>query len=112
MIPRIKKLYAKIGVLGVGHQVYWNQFDGLLEEMHRKQNVLIEKLKLNKVDTINLGLIDNAKSAYAKIPEIKSSDIDVLFIDMCTYATSSVIGIIFKEINIPIVMIALQPLKA
>jgi L-arabinose isomerase len=36
----------------------------------------------------------------------------VLFVDMLTYATSSVIGAILSQIDLPIVLVALQPLSA
>ena len=111
-IPRRKPLTAKIGVLGVGHYVYWPQFDGLLEQMKRKQDVLIGKVKSNDVEVIDFGLVDDAKSAYAVVPQIKAADLDLLFIDMVTYATSATIGTVFREIDVPMVMVALQPLAA
>ena len=33
MIGRRKPLYAKVGVFGVGHAVYWDQFPGLYEKL-------------------------------------------------------------------------------
>ena len=36
VIARRKPLTAHVGVFGVGHHTYWPQFEGLLEEMHRK----------------------------------------------------------------------------
>lgn len=111
-IPRRKPLTAKIGVLGVGHHVYWPQFEGLLDEMKRKQDVLIGKVKNNGVEVVDFGLVDDAKSAYAIVPKIKAADLDLLFIDMVTYATSATIGTVFREIDVPMVMVALQPLAA
>lgn len=112
MIKRIKPLKANVGVLGVGHKNYWAQFEGLLEGVKRKQHVFTEMVKKNDVIVFDFGISDCAESAYKMIPEIKSANLDLLFIDMVTYATSSSIGAIFKEINVPMVMVALQPLKA
>ena len=111
-ISRRKPLTAKVGIIGVGHHIYWQQFDGLLNEMHRKKNILSQKIKANNVDIIDFGIIDNAESAYTNIPRIKAANLDLLFIDMCTYATSATVGVIFREITCPIVMVALQPLTA
>lgn len=111
-IPRRKALTSKIGVLGVGHHVYWPQFEGLLDEMKRKQDVLVDKVKSNGVEVIDFGLVDDANSAYAIVPKIKAADLDLLFIDMVTYATSATIGTVFREIDVPMVMVALQPLAA
>ncbi|MEN8137718.1 MAG: L-fucose/L-arabinose isomerase family protein [Bacteroidota bacterium] len=111
-VDRIKPLTAKIGIYGVGHYNYWPQFPGLLEEMHKKMDILADKVRGNGVEVVDFGIGDDAESAYRIVNDIKASGIDMLFIDMVTYATSSTIAIIFRELNIPMVTIALQPLKA
>jgi len=111
-IDRRKPLTARVGIVGVGHDKYWPQFDGLLDEMHRKLHQFDEKVKANDVETVSFGLLDSAEAAYAALPKMKAADIDVLFIDMVTYATSSTFGIIARDLNVPIVLAALQPLKA
>ena len=111
-VPRRKPRTAKIGVFGVGHYNYWPQFEGLLEEMHRKQAVLVEKLKKNDVEITDFGLIDNAEGAYALLPKLKAADLDLIFCDMVTYATSSTFGILIRDLDIPIVLVALQPRRA
>jgi L-arabinose isomerase len=111
-IERIKPLYARVGILGVGHHTYWSQFDGLLKEMQHKLSVFESLVKKNGVETHNLGISDCAETAYRLAPEIKSANPDLLFIDMLTYATSSSIATIFREIDTPKVLVALQPQKA
>ncbi len=111
-VERRKPLTARVGILGVGHHVYWPQFPGLLEELQGKQKVFERKVKAHGVETLDFGLVDNAETAYAALPKIKGADLDLLFIDMVTYATSSTIGCIFRELQVPMVMVALQPLSA
>ena len=111
-IERIKPLTAKIGIYGVGHHTYWSQFEGLLDVMHEKLQFFEGMVRSNGVEVVNFGIGDNAESAYRIVEDIHTSGIDMLFIDMLTYATSSAIGIVFKEVNVPMVMIALQPLRA
>lgn len=111
-VGRLKPLTANIGILGVGHKPYWSQFEGLVEELKKKQQVFISLLQSNEVETYNFGISDCAETAYSLVPEIKSANLDMLFIDMVTYATSSSIAAIFREINVPTVLVALQPLKA
>ncbi len=112
IIPRRKPLTANIGVYGVGHHAYWPQFDGLLDELKRKQNRLIEKLNRHNVTVTDFGIVDDAKSAYALVPKLKAADLDLIFCDMLTYATSSTFGVVIREMDIPIVLVALQPLEA
>jgi L-arabinose isomerase len=111
-IERRKPLTAKVGIVGVGHHTYWGQFDGLLDEMHRKLSQFDEKVKANGVETVTFGLLDNAETAYEALPKMKAADIDILFIDMVTYATSSTFGVLARNLNVPIVLVALQPLRA
>jgi L-arabinose isomerase len=112
IVKRIKPLTANIGIVGVGHKPYWAQFEGLLEELKKKQKVFFELVQANDVKVYDFGISDCAETAYALVPEIRSANLDLLFIDMVTYATSSSIAAIFKEIDMPIVLVALQPLKA
>lgn len=111
-INRYKPLQGRAGLIGVGHHTYWHQFDGLLDEMHRKMGVLHKELESNGLNVVNFGLVDDAPSTYAAVPRILAADIDVLFVDMVTYATSSTFGVICREIRVPIVLVALQPLTA
>ena len=108
-IERRKPLTARIGVFGVGHYTYWKQFDGLLEEMHTKQDAFIEKVNMHEVEVIDFGLVDDAKGAYSLLPKLKAASLDLVFCDMVTYATSSTIGVIFRELDVPIILVALQP---
>ncbi|HBC89420.1 MAG TPA: arabinose isomerase [Lentisphaeria bacterium] len=111
-IARKKPLIANVGVFGVGHHTYWSQFDGLLDDLKKKLKVFEDKVAKNDVKVFDFGIVDNAQSAYKLVPKLKAADLDLIFIDMVTYATSSTIGAIFREVNVPMVMVALQPLKA
>ena len=111
-VERRKPLTARVGIMGVGHYTYWDQFDGLLDVMHQKMDTFEKKVAKNGVETINFGLSDRAQHAYEMLPKIKAANIDLLFVDMVTYATSSSIGAILNEIDVPIVLVVLQPLEA
>lgn len=100
----------KIGVVGVGHHTYWGQFPGLLEEMYKKQDIFIEKLP-DYVDIVDFGLIDDAEKAYKAERSMRAANLDLLFCDMVTYATSGTFAVIMRNLNIPIVLVALQPLQ-
>lgn len=109
-----KETSPRIGVFGVGYFKYWNQFEGLLDAMKEKQSVFIEKLNSCKikVEHVDFGLIDNVQSAYDLVPQLQAANLDLIFCDMLTYATSSTFGIIIKSIDVPIVLVALQPNSA
>ncbi|MDD2797348.1 MAG: L-fucose/L-arabinose isomerase family protein [Bacteroidales bacterium] len=108
---RVESGKPRIGVIGVGHHTYWAQFPGLLEEMYAKQDVFIEKIP-EYVDVVDFGLVDDSEKAYQAVKSLAEANLDLLFCDMVTYATSGTFGIILKRLNIPIVLVALQPLEA
>lgn len=103
---------ARIGVFGVGYEKYWEQFPGLLEELMQKQQKLIDKISRSKMNVVDFGIIDSPRKAYETVSLIAGANLDMVFCDMLTYATSGTFGIIIKTLNIPIVMVALQPMKA
>lgn len=111
-IPRLRPLTARAGLLGIGHHVYWSQFEGLLDEMHRKQRHVRSLIEAQGVEVKDFGLLDTAQSAYAAVPAIKAADLDILFVDMVTYGTSSTFGVLCREIRLPIVLVAIQPATA
>jgi len=112
LIERRKPLTARVGIYSVGHHVYWSQFEGLLEEIEGKIRYFSSLLNKYSVNVFNFGISDCAETAYSAVSKIISADLDLLFVDMVTYATSSTIGVIFREVKVPIVLVALQPLKA
>jgi L-arabinose isomerase len=111
-IDRLKPISARVGILGVGHKTYWNQFEGLLEEMHGKLAALKSMLEQHEVEVVAFGMTDCAQTAYEIAPRINQANIDLLFIDMVTYASSSSIAAIFKQVQLPMVLVALQPQAA
>ncbi|NOX57184.1 MAG: arabinose isomerase [Planctomycetes bacterium] len=111
-IPRRKPRTARIGVFGVGFHKYWPQFDGLLEELRGKLSVFVDQVRSHGVEVIDFGIVDDAHSAYALLPKLKAADLDLVFCDMLTYATSATFAVIARGLDVPMVLVALQPLPA
>jgi L-arabinose isomerase len=110
-VERRKKLAARIGIFGVGFHKYWSQFDGLLAEMKHKLDVFTEGVRARGVEVVSFGIVDDSAAAYAVLPKLKAADLDLVFCDMLTYATSASFAPIVRELDVPIVLVALQPLK-
>ncbi len=111
-LPRRKPRTARVGLFGVGHHTYWAQFPGLRDEMLAKIDVLVRKVAATGVTVTNFGLVDQAQAAYALVPRLKAADLDLVFCDMVTYATSATFAAIVRALDVPIVLVALQPLAA
>ena len=108
-IERRKPLQGKVGILGVGHYRYWSQFEGLLERMHAKQNRFSARVRACGVESTDFGLVDDSQTAYAALGRIRQADLDLLFVDMVTYATSATFAPLIQGLDIPIVLVVLQP---
>lgn len=108
-MERLKKRTARIGIFGVAHDTYWDQFPGLLEQLmvyHEDLKVLIAE---NDVEIFDFGMVDTNDKAYKALDDMCSARLDILFCNMLTYATSSTFAPIMRDIGIPVVLVALQP---
>jgi L-arabinose isomerase len=111
-VERRKPRTAHVGIMGVGYHVYWQQFPSLLEELHAKLDVLVAKVRATGVRVTNFGMVDKAQDAYGLLPRLKGAELDLLFCDMLTYATSATFAAIIRGLDVPMVLVALQPLAA
>ena len=112
MIQRKKSRAARIGIFAVAHATYWGQFEGLYDNIMGYHRDLCALIGRNDVEVVDFGMLDSSEKAYAAIPQILSANVDVLFCNMATYATSSVFAPIMREVNKPMVLVALQPRRA
>jgi L-arabinose isomerase len=96
----------------VGHHTYWDQFPGLRDELLAKLDVLIGKVSASGARVTNFGLVDKAEGAYALLGALKTADLDLIFCDMLTYATSATFAVLVRSLDVPIVLVALQPMDA
>lgn len=111
-IERRKPLTANVGIFGVGHHTYWDQFDGLRAELKRKLARFEARVQSHGVCVHSFGIVDTAHAAYRILPRLKAVDLDLIFVDMLTYATSSTFGVLVRNLDVPMVLVALQPLAA
>lgn len=111
MLQRLKKRNARIGIFAVGHDTYWGQFEGLLDNLMSYHGVFKEMVEENEVEVIDYGMVDNSMAAFETLERIKAGNVDMLFCNMVTYATSSTFAPIIRNIDVPIVLVALQPLE-
>ena len=110
LVRRRKPLSANVGVVSVGLDTYWTQCPGLLDDMRRKEDAFIGKLEGLSVCVSRFGMADNPQSAAALVPSMKAADLDLLFVDMVTYATSSTFAPFLRELpGVPIILVVLQP---
>ena len=112
MIERKHPRQARIGIFAVAHATYWAQFPGLEDNIMGYHRDFCDKVRGMGVEVVDFGMVDENSRAYEILPEMKAANVDVLFCNMVTYATSSVFAPIVKGMDVPMVLVALQPRKA
>ena len=112
MIERKNKRIAKIGVFAVAHNTYFDQFEGLYETLMGYHADFCKSVRENDVEVVDFGMIDTSEKAYETVAEIQAANVDLIMCNMITYATSSVFAPIIRDVNKPMILVALQPKAA
>lgn len=99
----------RIGLMGLGLDTYWQQFEGLEERLRGYLRVLQEKIENGRRKVINLGLVDTAWKAVAAGHDCRKQDIDILLIYVTTYALSSTVLPVILRAKVPVVLLNLVP---
>lgn len=107
-----KEKSVKAGLLGVGLNTYWNQFDGLRERLEEYQNEIGRRMGMSDVKVINVSIVDSQESAGMAVDTLLKNRIDVLFVYVSTYALSSTILPVVQECRVPVLLLNIQPTAA
>ena len=102
---------AKIAIVGLGHYIYFNQFEGLREELMQKSEDFKAYLDTTVCDVLDLGYADCVENAFEAVRRLKREDADLLFVIMSTYVPSAVCAPFARYIDIPQVLVGIQPLE-
>ncbi|MCP4314282.1 MAG: arabinose isomerase [Bacteroidetes bacterium] len=100
---------TKVGLFGIGLDTYWDQFDGLLENLQGYQKQIKEKIAGFGVSVIDAGLVDNPVKARDAASLLHSNDVEIVFLFVSTYALSSTVLPVAQKVKVPIVILNLQP---
>jgi L-arabinose isomerase len=103
---------AKIGLFGIGLDVYWEQFEGLQARLEGYLADLEQKLKTVHPEIINLGLVDNTDKAFAAGDRFRQEDVSLIFLYVSTYALSSTVLPVVMRAKVPVVILNLSPAAA
>jgi len=102
----------KVGLIGVGLDTYWGQFEGLLPRLISYQKEINERITSFGATVIDAGMVDTAEKAAAAADFLKSRDVEILFVFISTYALSSTVLPIADRIKVPLVLLNVQPVPA
>ena len=99
----------KIGLFGIGLDVYWEQFPSLKAKLDSYVNIVFEKLSAPDLEVINLGIIDTAEKAMEAGSSFRQNDVDLIFLYVTTYALSSTVLPVVQRAKVPVIILNLSP---
>jgi L-arabinose isomerase len=102
----------KIGLFGIGLETYWDQFDGLLARLTGYQKQIAKRMQEFGAKVIDAGLVDSPEKAVQAGNYLKTSDVDIVFLFVSTYALSSTVLPIAQKLRRPIIILNIQPVAA
>jgi L-arabinose isomerase len=106
-----KQQQVKVGVFGIGLEAYWEQFDGLRDQLEGYQQSVEERIS-QWITVVSPGLVDTAPKAYAAGELFAEERVDLIFCHAATYATSSQVLPAVQKAGVPVVVLNLQPTSA
>ena len=101
---------AKVGIVSLGHFVYFEQFEGLEEDLKKKTKDFLTYIDQQSGDVYDAGYVDTPEKGFLAVQDIKKQDIDLLFILLSTYVPSSVCMPFARYISVPQILVVIQPL--
>ena len=108
----MKTAKVKIGLFGIGHATYWNQYKGLLERLQGYQKVIHTKMADGGADVVDAGMIDSPETARDAAALFKKEDVALIFVYVSTYALSHNVLPVVQKTKVPVIILNLQPGKA
>ena len=100
---------AKVGVVALGHYIYFQQFSELKAELMQKTDSFVAMLE--DCDVVNAGYIACVEEAFDAVQKLKKEDVDLLFVLLSTYVPSAVCAPFARYLDAYQVLVAIQPLE-
>ena len=102
---------AKIGVFSIALGAYLPQFPSLVPEFEAQYEAFKKTLP-DSVEIIDGGLVTTKEQSMVAGDKFRAADVDLVFLQMLTYATSYNVLPAIRDLDVPVVIVNVQKLKA
>ena len=102
---------AKVGVFSIALGAYLPQFPTLVPEF-KNQYEAFKKMIPNTVDIVDGGIVTTKEASQKAGDLFRAADVDVIFLQLLTYATSYNMLPAIRDIDVPVVLVNIQKLEA
>lgn len=103
------ELELRVGLCGIGLDVYWPQFAGLRDRLEGYVREVAEFLRGTGATVVTLGLIDTPQKGRDAGHACRRADVDLLVIYVTTYALSCTVLPIVQRAQVPVLVLNIQP---
>ena len=103
---------VRIGLFGIGLNTYWGQFEGLLDRLEGYRLRIAERLGGMQAEIVDAGMVDDPTKAEAAADRLKANDVELVFLYISTYALSSTVLPVVQRLDVPVIILNLQPTAA
>ena len=102
---------ARVGVFSIALGAYLPQFPSLVPEFEAQYEAF-KKTIPDTVELIDGGLITTKEQSQAAGDKFRAADVDLVFMQLLTYATSYNMLPAIRDLDVPVVLVNVQKLKA
>lgn len=100
---------SKVGLFSVGLDTYWDQFESLYSNLNGYHHQIKKRLESLGAEVVDAGMVDNIDKSITAASFLNKSGVDLIFLFVSTYALSSTILPIVQKVNVPFLLLNLQP---
>ncbi|GHV70394.1 L-arabinose isomerase [Spirochaetia bacterium] len=106
----------RIGLMGIGLDTYWAQFEGLQKRLEGYLDLIAGKLGNTRggfdLEVVNAGLVDNPVKARHTADTFRENRVEAVFLYISTYALSHTVLPVAQGLGVPVIILNLQPVPA
>ena len=102
---------ARVGVFAIALGAYLPQFPSLVPEFEGQYEAFKKTLP-DTVEIIDGGIVTTKEQAMDAGDKFRAADVDLVFLQMLTYATSYNMLPAIRDLDVPVVLVNVQKLKA
>ena len=102
-----------ITIFAVGLGEYWNQFDGLHDDLVRYHGMIADRIRGMGSAVTDLGMISTAEEAATAAAGLRGGSApDLVVVNQATYSTSTQVLPLLQAMGAPALFLSLQPSPA
>ena len=102
----------KIGLMCIGLNTYWRQYEGLLPRLLSYGREIAGRMQEMDTEVVFAGMVDSPEKAQEAVAMFRAGDVELLCIHISTYALSATVLPLVQAMKCPVLLLNIQPAPA